>query len=384
MNAVAELFPIEQPASQSIAVIVAQTPEVVLIDAGKRDDLYAHIRREVEAFTPDLTTNKGRDAITALAFKITRTKTAIDAAGKKLNEEARAKIGIVDAARRDARETLDQMAEDVRRPLTEWKEAEKARETAALEGLAILASMSDVSIDDTAETVAARLAELSGLVMNPETYRDGLEEAEKQRVAAVATLQSAHDRLVREEADRAELAKLRAEAAERERMAVEKAAEEEAERQRVEAARREEERQAAAAKADAERIQRAQEAAAQAARDEEARKAREAQEAREREHEAALAAERAKAAEAERLRQAEADRIAQIEREREATAAAAQAEAERVAAEQARREKNRAHRGSVMGEAKTAIMSCGVDEPIAKAIVLAIVAGTIPHTTIQF
>lgn len=373
-----------ETASNSIAVIVAQNPAIVLIDQGKRDDLYAHIKREVEAHVPDLTTVKGRDAIKSLAFKITRTKTAIDAAGKQLNEEARARIGVVDAARRDARETLDRMAAEVRQPLTDWEEAEKAREAKAKEALAIIADMARVEFTDTAQTVQDRIADLTSLSMNPNVFRDGLDAAVAAKDAAIDTLKEAHARLAREEADRAELERLRAEAVERERAEAERRAAEEAERQRVEAERLAEERRAAAEKAEAERIERVRQEAAQAAEREAQRKADAERQAAERAHAEALAAERRRADEAEAARKAEADRIAKAEADRLAAERAAQAEAKRIADEQAARERNRAHRGKIMGEAKQAIMSCGVEEPIAKAIVLAIVAGTVPHTAIQF
>ena len=373
-----------ETASNSIAVIVAQNPAIVLVDQGKRDDLYAHIKREVEAHVPDLTTTKGRDAIKSLAFKITRTKTAIDAAGKQLNEEARARIGVVDAARRDARETLDRMAAEVRQPLTEWEEAEKAREAKAKEALAIIADMARVEFTDTAQTVQARIDDLTLLSMNPDVFRDELDAAVAAKDTAVATLQEAHAWLAREEADRIELERLRAEAAERERIEAERRAAEEAERQRVEAERLAEERRAAAEKAEAERIERVRQEAAQAAEREAQRKADAERQAAEQAHAEALAAERRRADEAEAARKAEADRIAKVEADRQAAERVAQAEAKRVADEQAARERNRAHRGKIMGEAKQAIMSCGVEEPVAKAIVLAIVAGTIPHTAIQF
>lgn len=373
-----------ETALNSIAIIVAQNPAIVLVDQSKRDDLYAHIKREVEAHVPDLTTAKGRDAIKSLAFKITRTKTAIDAAGKQLNEEARARIGVVDAARRDARETLDRMAAEVRQPLTEWEDAEKAREAKAKEALAIIADMARVEFTDTAETVQHRIDDLTSLSMNPDVFRDGLDAAVAAKDAAVATLQEAHARLAREEADRAELERLRAEAAERERIEAERRAAEEAERQRVEAERVAEERRVAAEKAEAERIERVRQEAAQAAEREAQRKADAERHAVEQAHAEALAAERRRADEAEAARKAEAGRIAKAEADRLAAERAAQTEAKRIADEQAARERNRAHRGKIMGEAKQAIMSCGVEEPIAKAIVLAIVAGTVPHTAIQF
>lgn len=373
-----------ETASNSIAVIVAQNPAIVLIDQGKRDDLYAHIKREVEAHVPDLTTAKGRDAIKSLAFKITRTKTAIDAAGKQLNEEARARIGVVDAARRDARETLDRMAAEVRQPLTEWEEAEKAREAKAKEALAIITDMARVEFTDTSQTVQDRIADLTSLSMNPDVFRDGLDAAVAAKDAAIDTLKEAHARLAREEADRIELERLRAEAAERERVEAERRAAEEAERQRVDAERLAEERRQAAEKAEAERIERVRQEAAQAAEREAQRKADAERQAAEQAHAEALAAERRRADEAEAARKAEADRIAKAEADRLAAERAAQAEAKRIADEQAARERNRAHRGKIMGEAKQAIMSCGVEEPVAKAIVLAIVAGTVPHTAIQF
>src|SRR5690606_11791300 len=117
---------IEAPGT-SIALVVNQTPAIVLTDKKSRDEFYAHVQAEVDAFEPDLSTDKGRKAIASLAYKIARTKTAIDDAGKKLNEEARAKINAVDAERRAVREHFDALSAKVRQPLTEWEEGEKKR-----------------------------------------------------------------------------------------------------------------------------------------------------------------------------------------------------------------------------------------------------------------
>jgi len=65
--------------STSIAIIVESNPGIVLIDKVKREEFYEHVKREVESFVPDLSTDKGRKAIAALAFKVSRTKTAIPA-----------------------------------------------------------------------------------------------------------------------------------------------------------------------------------------------------------------------------------------------------------------------------------------------------------------
>lgn len=370
---------VELPLSDAtdIAVVVAHNPAIVLLDEGKRDDLFAHIRREVEAFEPDLTTAKGRDAIKSLAYKITRTKTAIDAAGKSLNEEARAKINVVDAARRTAREELDRMADEVRKPLTEWEEAEKARVAECREWIDDFKHDAVVTIEDTADSVRARGQHVFGRKLDPDQFGDMLPEAEAAKAQAVETLKAALIRLTKEEADRAELEKLRTEAAERE-------AREQAEREAREAqekadaeAKAAEERRAAAEKAEAERIARVeQEAAARAKR--EAEEAAEADRQRiEREHAEQLAAERRRAEEAERAAQAERDRVAKED-------AARAAEARRVADEQAAREANKAHRTRVKTAAKQAIMTCGVSEEAAQKVVLAIIAGEIPAVTLAF
>ncbi|SES07962.1 hypothetical protein [Sphingobium sp. YR768] len=367
-----------------ITVIVAQTPQLVLVDAGKRDDLFAHIRREIEAFEPDVSTAKGRDAIKSFAFKITRTKTAIDDAGKKLNEEARAKIGVVDAARRDARETLDELAKSVRKPLTEWEEAEKARVAKADAIINQLARDAMVSLDETAEDVRTRGFTVHEMVLDPTLFGDKLDTAQKAKDHATDMLKAAFARLKREEAERAELEKLRAEAAARaeaDRIAAEKAEAERQEATRIEAekaateraaqeaaerAQAEQERRLAAEKAEAERIERAKVEAAERAQREAEQAARAEQERRDREHAAQLAE-----------AQAERDRIAKAEADR-------QAEIDRLAAEQAKRDADQAHRTAIKTAAKQALMTCGADEETARKIVVAILAGEVPNVTLRF
>ncbi|GGO96415.1 hypothetical protein [Stakelama pacifica] len=421
MNAVAS----QPETGTDIATVVAHNPAIVLIDAGKREDLFAHIRREVEAFEPDLTTAKGRDAIKSLAYKITRSKTAIDAAGKKLNEDARAQINAVDASRREAREKLDALAAQVRQPLTDWEEAEKARVDGCREDIEAFKRAGEVSLSDTAEDVRQRGMDLWNQTIDPDRFRDMAEEAQAAKDASVAALKTALARLEREEADRAELARLRADQEKRE--AEEAAKREESERaerkrqyardiiehihqcglgtiggktypyvilireleEKIETGPRAETafgdmadevekartdtliRLQDACKAQAEREQREQ-------AEEAARKAREqAQREAEERHQKELAAERHRAEEAERAAQEERDRAAREAAEREA-------EQKRQAEEQAKREADQAHRTKVKSAAKAAIMSCGADEDTARKIVVAIIAGEVPHVRLGF
>jgi hypothetical protein len=91
------------------------------------DPVLKQIEKEVLAFVPDVSTDKGRKEIKAIAYKVTRSKTAIDNAGKELNAEIKAKAKLIDSSRKSAREFLDELAKKVRLPLTEYEEAQEAK-----------------------------------------------------------------------------------------------------------------------------------------------------------------------------------------------------------------------------------------------------------------
>ncbi len=258
----ATAFAINDDAQTAIAVLVEHNPVIVLTDEAKRDSLFAHIQREMDEFVPDLSTKKGRDAITSFAFKITRTKTAIDNAGKKLNEQARAQINVVDAARRDAREKLDAMAKAVRQPLTDWETAEDDRISRCRDVIAWLKAAAVVTIADTAAAIRERGMEVWGKELPADDFRDLLPEAQGAKDHAVSTLKEALARLTREEEERAELEKLRAEKEERDRADAERRAEEERVAHEIEQARIAEERRLETEKAEADRIAQAERDAA--------------------------------------------------------------------------------------------------------------------------
>lgn len=395
--------------TETTTALVAQVeanPTLVLIDEKKFEDFYEQVRAEAKAMPVDLSTEKGRKAVASMAFKIARTKTAIDDAGKKLNEEARAKINAVDESRRKIRERFDALKDEVRAPLTEWEKEEAERVGKVERFFARMVECSKVSLDDTAESVKYRYESLSLINVQLEVFQSRHTEAVQALDRTLGILKDAHDRLTREEEERAELARLRAEKEERERQETErKAAEERAEAERreaeerkkheeAEAKRQAEERERiakeaaeraereAAEKIEAERRERA--AAEQRAKEAEERAAREAEEAKRREEEA----------EARRQKEAEEAEHRAAQRERQAADAERQrmehekAERERAEREQREadqlRQQNREHRAKVMGAAKAAIMEIGIEEPQAKDIVLAVAAGNVPHVSIKF
>lgn len=303
------------------------TPLSVIEDRTKAEGLFAKVRAEIDAHVPDLTTERGRKAIKSLAFKVTKTKTAVDDARKKLTEDARKQVDAANAAGRVIWDRLEDLAAEARKPLTEWEQAEKDRVAAVAAGMRSIEEAGVVSVDDTAETVAVRLAALKCLTFDAAVFGDSLERAQYQRDAAVAYLTGTEVRLRQEEADRAELARLRQESA---------------------------------------------------ARDEQDRLAREAVELKAKE-EADAQAEKDRAAEVERLAQERAAQtIAKAEDDRKA-------EEQRLADEATARENDRAHRAKIMGSIKVAIMAAGgIDNDAATKIVLAIAKRTVPNIHIDF
>lgn len=364
-------------ASNDVVAAVTQNPGIVLLDRQKFDAFYARMKSETDKLVPDTSTAKGRDEIRSMAARVRSSKAAIDKARLTLTKEWRDKTSMANEAGKTIETELETLAIEVRKPLTEWEEAEKARAAEIDRMIADIDIAAIIAPDDTAATVRDRGAMVWGIATTEAQFGDRVKEAKDTKDRAVGVLKAALARLVQEDADRAELAKLRAEREEAERIAAEKAAAEEAERQRVEVERIAEECRIAAEKAEAERIERAQqEAAARAQR--EAEEAAQAERDRiQRQHNEALAVER------RRAEQAEADASAERARA-EQRAAAEAAEAKRIADEQAAREANKAHRTRVKTAAKQAIMTCGVSEDAAQKVVLAIIAKEIPNVRLEY
>lgn len=396
MTAVAAIAPTTGHNSATFAETLEKDPSIVFTDPKALPALLAYLDNEIAAHVPDLTTKKGREAITKLTSKIVGHKTSLDALGKEMNEEARAKINVVDEVRRKLRTDLDALRDRARKPLTDWEAAEDDRKTKINEVRTLFADACDMPADATLEDLAEMSKAVEAAIIDPAIFGDLRDNADAERIAARVGLAARKAKLEQAEADRIELERLRAEKAEAERKAAEAAAAEakkKAEDERIAAAAK----RAAEEAVEAER-KKAQEAAAavereraaeQAKRDAEAaaerRKVLEAEAARE----AAAAAERKKAQDAidEANRKAkaaeealEADRRAEAAR----VAAAAKAKAEQEAADAAR-QRNQEHRSKIMKAAKQAIMEHGkVEEESARLIVLAIVGGSIPNVTLEF
>lgn len=317
-----------------LVVIEKSNAMAVFTNNDQLDPLIEAIEKEARSLVPDVTTKKGRDAIASMAHKVARSKTYIDNAGKDLVAELKALPKQIDESRRVARERLDALKDEVRRPLTEWEaEQERIKAEEAMLALHVEALAMNEDFD---RKLAARIESdhEMALLMDKDFDRertDKAAEAERQRIALEEEIKRQAEEKAKREAEERHRAEL--EAAGR-REAEERAARERAERERIEG------------------IQRA-----------------------EHEKQAAVEAERRKA-------QEEADRI---RREAEQREQARLAEEKRKADEQARREADVKHRKAVGTEiVKALLANTSLTRDQAIEVLTAIKDGNIPHTGISY
>ncbi len=329
------------------------------------DPYLAKIKEELDAFVPDVSTKKGRDAIASIAYKVAKGKTALDNIGKDLVAELKDVPKKIDAERKRMRDLLDQWKDEVRAPLTAWEEAEEARKAEHQACITRIQFFGQGFDGVDAATLKQRLEALEAIAIGEhlEEYEAEAHRAKAKTMDALAAALAAREK---HEAEQAELAKLRAEAAAREQ----KDREERIAREAAERAQRE-----AEAKAQVEReaaIKREAEAAAAAER---------------RELELKLAAERAEREKAEALQREQQAKADAERREAEAVAAeqrrvAAIAEAE--AKEAKRREADKAHKTAINRAALDAFVAGGMTEECAKLAVTLIAKKAIPAVSISY
>lgn len=342
--------------STELTLIPDALKAVDVFKPGAVEKLIADVEQKVRAIPPaDHTTEKGRKEIIALAFKITRSKTALDKMGMEHVAELKKAAGVVDADRRIIRERLDALKDEVRMPVTEYEAAEEhriAEHTACMEQLQALDTFA--AGQDTIGEIDTRLQTLAMLRgFSWEEFSDGANRLIAKMDASLTALRA---RVVQQETERAELERLRKADAEREVAAHKAIAEQERRDHDVQitarAVRETEERNAAVA----------------------ATKERERLSAIARAEDAELAIKAAKM----RAETAKTEAI-EAERKRVADARAAEDAATK------KREEDKQHIANVCREALADLMKVpGVTDKIGRAIVIAIAKRQVANVSISY
>lgn len=318
---------------------------------GEIDRILERIEAEARTMVPDLRTARGRKEIKSLAYRVARSKTALDEAGKRLNEDKRRQIAAVDAERQKIRSRLDSLKDEIRKPVDDWEAQEEQRKAAHRERLAIFrADQTDWRMAASEISAAIERAEATPIDDSWEEFREMAREAQE---AGLLKMRSDLEAAEARERQEAELARLKAEQAERERQE-----REEAERRRRDEA--EAERKRKAEEAEQARLAQIEEARAKAAEKAQERAEREAEEAR-------LRYER-------EIEKARKDAEAAAERERQKIA---EEHAEEEAARK-KRQRDKAHRERVLSAIHDALSAYEVSQ-----MPKAMLDGKIPHVRVM-
>jgi colicin import membrane protein len=350
----------------ALVTIETLTPATVFVPGGV-EAVISKLEADVRGVKTDISTDAGRKEIASLAYKVARSKTALDDMGKDLVADIKAQAGKIDADRRIIRDRLDALKDEVRKPLTDWENAEKNRVAAHEQALAAMMQLLHTPAAGS-EDIRRYLGEMSQIAQ-----RDWQEFAARATGTADEVRNSLNRSLadfVKREEEAVELARLRAEQVERER------------KEREERIARE-----AAEKAKAEAEAKAEREAGEAAR-------KAAAEQQRVEQEKAVAQARADKADADRLaaiakaerdakeaaEKAERDQIAAVEAEKRRQEDAAR----KAAAETAAREADNKHRAKVNNAAVAALVSGGISDDVAKSVVTMIAKRQIPAISISY
>lgn len=318
--------------SLELAVIDTQNAVQVFTGGGMAAILDG-IEAKVRAIKLDPSTSAGREDIRSVAYKIARTKTALDAEGKKLTEGWREATAKVNAERKKSADRLEALQEEVRKPLTEFESKEKLRvaaHEAALQDITGLHAVIAASPNIGLEELLVHQRELSEMLSGYQ-WEEFKQRADAARVEAEKYISARIESREKLEAEREELERLRRAEAERlQRERDEKLKAEAAESARLQAERKAKAEADAEAKrvieaAERERKRVADEAARVRSENERAQKALD--DIRRKEEQAKIAAEkRAEESEAARLKS---EQKAKADREESEARAAAELKAAR-------------------------------------------------------
>lgn len=191
----------------------------------------------------DVSTKEGISQIKTAARQIASVKKKVDDLGKTVVAELKALPKIIDKNRADFRERMESLQEEIRRPVTDIEERQKAIDDIKGTHFACAACNS--------QELAAKIDELETqrAAVTAEVWKEAYEDVLKAYDSEIAALATMRDAAAKREAEQRELEELRKKKEEAERIIRENKIKEEAERK----AREEAEARAAAEKARLER-----------------------------------------------------------------------------------------------------------------------------------
>ena len=248
----------------SVIVVDQERLQAFFSDGKNLDEAYGRIEKMAKGLVADVATKEGVSQIKSCARQIASAKTKIDNLGKQVVAELKELPKIIDANRRNFRERMEALQDEIRRPVTEIEEREAEIDR--------IKTVHQQLIDADSATIRQNIESVKAIELTSEKWKESLEKATKAVTGEINALETMLKAAEKREAEARELEELRKKQEEAERIIREQKIREEAERK----AREEAEARAAAEKA---RLEREKEEAERKAAEAEMA----AQEARERE-----------------------------------------------------------------------------------------------------
>lgn len=311
-------------------------PEQLFLDRQNFVPMLQQVKLIARGLIADPTTEEGAKQRKALSRKIGSLKTAIEDKGKKVAAALKEKPKIIDATRKEVKDTLEMLQDELLKPLKEIE----ARQNEIIE----ISNLPASAIGCDSYGIQDVINVLEGHAHDEAYWKESHAEAVAALNESRRQLNAMLETQLKQEEQQREYERLKAEEAERNRKAAE---------------------EAARAKAEAEEAK---------------RKAEEAERARIAAEEAQKKAE----AEAERAKQQAENAKANATVTVQGDAQKAIKDAEKTKSEMLFPEDQQTYRRTCNREALEDIKACGIDEDKAKAVITAIVKGKVRHIVMMY
>ena len=185
----------------SVLVVEKKDLQAFFLDAEKLDALYGHVEKMARALVADPLTKEGASQIKSCARQVASVKKRIDDIGKDVVAELKKLPGQIDANRKNLRERLEALQDDIRRPVTEIENRED--EIDGIKGIHLrLANASSGEI-------AKELEFVKKIPLTEEKWHESLEKAKAAIAGETKALELLKSTAEKREKDAEELEKLR-------------------------------------------------------------------------------------------------------------------------------------------------------------------------------
>ena len=199
-------------------LLIIEDTQIELAEAFSKNGLQPvldKIREEAMKHKPDITTATGRSAIATNANNVAKSKTGLVKMRKDLVADMKARCKIIDAEGSRMENNLNELKVEVRKPLTDWEEAEEVRVSAIKDSIKWMKDQ--VSTENchglASEALEALKADIESIkiidTQNERNFGEFTDEAIKQKAETMGRLTLLIAEAKKREADAIELEKLR-------------------------------------------------------------------------------------------------------------------------------------------------------------------------------